>query len=129
MDNDGIKTTYSQFQKLVAELACFDTHSERVLYTDVRRLVELATVCWSAFMNPQVRSLLHYRTTYCILHVHCTQSLKYLTLPNSDLGCKAALPKVLMGNVGNTEKFCAFTMAWKMLSLHFRGFRFNTITT
>ena len=129
MHNDGIKTTYSQFQKLVAELACFDTHSEKGA---VYRCKETCRTCYSVLVciyEPQVRSLLYYRTTYCILHVHCTQSLKYLTLPNSDLGCKAALPKVLMGNVGNTEKFCAFTMAWKMLSLHFRGFRFNTITT
>ena len=35
----------------------------------------------------------------------------FLTLPNSDSGC--ALPEVPIGNMGNTEKFCAFTMAWK----------------
>ena len=34
----------------------------------------------------------------------------FLTLPNSDSGCKAALPEV---PAGNKEKFCAFTMAWK----------------
>ena len=40
------------------------------------------------------------------------QGLKYLflTLPNSDLGCKAVLPEVPAGNL---EKFCTFTMAWK----------------
>ena len=40
--------------------------------------------------------------------------------------CKASLPKVLAGNVGNTEIFCAFTMAWKHFHYISRGFRFNT---
>ena len=39
------------------------------------------------------------------------QGLKYLflTLPNIDSGC--TLPEV---HAGNMEKFCAFTMAWKL---------------
>ena len=40
------------------------------------------------------------------------QGLKifFLTLPNIDSSC--ALPEVYTGNM---EKFCAFTMAWKLL--------------
>ena len=34
----------------------------------------------------------------------------FLTLPNSDSGCKAALPEVPMGN---EEKLCTFMLAWK----------------
>ena len=65
---------------------------------------------------------------YCgIMLVQLDVTGPKLTLPNSDSGCKAALPEVRTGNVGNMGNFCAFTMAWKhIFYIHFRGFRFNT---
>ena len=60
-----------------------------------------------------------YLIAYSLQLFAVTQGLKYLffsTAQYSDSGCTAALPKVPMGNVGNTGEFGAFTwacMSWK----------------